>query len=150
MADSNSPGIPDSHRPYDVLAVEFPTDSITVKDLIRQFPQTFRWDVDPQRSAARPSFDPEENHLAFQELRAAILIERELAELAFVSASQPRQGPSRMQNFHESADMSRGDLVRSLDQHYRTLGLSSGAQQTLELVRRFESQAAKQAPGIRK
>lgn len=132
----------------DVFSIEFPTDIISVRDLIDQFPDAFAWYSDARSRRFQPEFDPfEPRHKALATLRLAMGLERELAELAFLRHGEPtfQTGIPDDDVLSFDGEMTRGELIEGLDEEYRALGLTSGPKQTAEFVRRIESQAARQA-----
>ncbi|MEZ6103374.1 MAG: hypothetical protein R3E01_30900 [Pirellulaceae bacterium] len=143
---ANASGANDSNT-VDVLSIQFPTDEFSVRKLIDAFPGEFQWSPDPHTGTVPDNYQPDLHSEPFSDLRWAMLLERELADMSFRSRQDP--GDDRQQsrmNFPTlDGKNSRADDIRSLDDYYRALGISTGLKQTIELVRRFEAQAAKQA-----
>lgn len=120
---SKANGMPDkSDVPaLDLSAIFFPTDSVTIGHMRRLKPELFR------RLTDVSLFD--------LGLAGAIAVETTLAEKAFVRAI-----PAPDLN-----EESREELIEMLNVDYCEWGLSSGLNQTRELVRTFEIAAAAQA-----
>lgn len=105
----------------DVSLLTFPSDKVTVGQIRRVQPSLF--------SPAKAGGD---NVYALAVLSAELL----LAEKAYAEAAGlPEPWPA----------WPRKGLIESLQEDYQRYGLSSGVKQTLELVRRFEQDAANQA-----
>jgi hypothetical protein len=110
--------------------IAFPTDQITIGQLRQRQPQLFteKGIFGPARKgySARGQID------AFTAMES----ERRLAQKAFAAAAgQPDPHP----------DVDRMEERRYLNEEYVAYGLSSGPQQTNQLIRDIESSAARQA-----
>jgi hypothetical protein len=119
----------------DLSRIDFPSDRITVKAL----------------RAARPGsgFDDKvavypEGKNAFDEFVACLSTERELAGKAFDAALQGHDLKRIGKGDHKPA-WDRQEIVSALDSEYRAYGLSSGRQQSIQLIRQIEAQAVAQA-----
>jgi len=128
---------------FNALALSFPTDAVTVRQLIDRYPESFQWDWETFGDLKPP-------REAITNLVDAMHMERELAELAFAAASdssrdaldqrEPVSRPGR------SSAITRPELVDLLSLSYVWLGVSSGRAASEELIRVLESAAAAQAP----
>lgn len=107
----------------DLEAIDFPTDRITLKHIRQLNPGLF---ADLMGEVDFDSID------AF----TAHKYERVLAENAFAQALG-------LEPPHK--DFERFEPLESLDSDYQRYGLSTGIHQTRELIRSFESEAARQA-----
>ena len=123
---------------FDAVRISFPTDRICVGDLIRKYPDSFKWDW-------LEFCSPDEPQKAFRDLLNAMHAERELAALAFNDALNTQgatTGHASLSSFSHGS--SHEDLVSELSAYYQNLGVAHGDAETLELVRRFESAASAQ------
>jgi len=109
----------------DPAAISLPTDRVTLGDIRRCQPKLFT----PESLLERARFDR-------AEILATLHIELTLAEQSFARAL------GRADPYPED---SRQELLQMLNRDYRRYGLSTGLQQTRELVREFEAVAARQA-----
>jgi hypothetical protein len=115
----------------DTGAIAFPTDAITLGRMRHAEPHLFTCQA--RRDGAISDCDA----------LSTLAIEMRLAEKAFaVALGRPDPFPY--------PDDQRDLLIQDLDEAYREYGLSSGMQSTIELVRRFEAEAAGQAKGPRR
>ena len=104
----------------------FPTDRLTVRDLINQFPNDLKWEWN--------GFVSEEKQQFVEALFGALHTEREIAAMAFCKAANipfPRKNSLNEQG-----------LAEILSSAYESLGISTGQHQTNELIRSIEVQAA--------
>jgi hypothetical protein len=117
--------MPDETKDFalDLSRISFPTDRITLGQLRREEPAVFT------------SSHLLEGHLTDIGALSTLHVEITLAEKAFAKAAG-RPDPHR--------DDNRRELIRLLDHDYRAYGMSAGLRSTQELVRAFESLAAKQ------
>jgi hypothetical protein len=114
----------------DTGALAFPSDAITLGKIRHGEPHLFTWEA--MRDRVISDCD------AISTLR----IEMRLAEKAFTKGlGLPDPYPSETEQ--------RDVLIEDLDEAYREYGLSTGKRASLELIRRFESDAAAQAQRFR-
>ncbi len=113
---------------FDPAAIAFPSDAITLGRMRRHDPEVFTFDR--LTDARADSIDAVATHG----------LELALAESAFARAA----GVSDPHDQHWQKE------YRSLlNDAYKEYGLSTGMQQTRQLVRDFEEQAARQAENLR-
>lgn len=119
----------------DLSRIDFPSDRITIKAV----------------RATRPGsgFDAKvaeypEGKDAFDELVACLSTERELASKAFDAALRGVD-PKRIGTRDHKSAWDRQEIISALDSEYRAYGLSSGRQQSIQLIRQIEAQAVAQA-----
>jgi hypothetical protein len=111
----------------DLAKIDFPTDAVTLGQLRRRKPELLTRD------------GLTEADLRDLEIAGTIDAEITLAEKAFLKTlGQPYPDPGD----------TRGVLFRMLNQDYCELGLSTGPNQTRQLMRAIESAAVEQAKGI--
>lgn len=129
---------PARRRALDALALEFPTDTVTVRQLIEHFPDSFQWNWE-RFGDLKPPLSAIEN------LLDTMHMERELAELALSSTSDAADvASSTLESVSRpgrSSQVTRKDLVDMLAEHYLKLGIANGRAETEERVRGFESAA---------
>ena len=114
----------------DVTRISFPSDAITVK---------------AARDAlnAEGSFDHHQEKM-FEGLEACVITERDIAHRAFNAALKGIK-PHRTGKQAPQLAWERREMVTGMDSEYQRFGISSGPKQTVELIRRIESQAVAQA-----
>lgn len=116
----------------DHATMHYPTDSVRVGQLRDRFPELFN---------GKALYKNELNS-ATLDIVATMFIEQKLAAKAFAKAAGlPDPDPEPLVN--------RREALRMLDEDYRRYRISSGPQQTRELVRAFEAAAAKQGKAAR-
>lgn len=109
----------------DISSIEFPTDRITVGQMRRDQPEL----LDADRPFVRA-------HLESPDALYATRMEHVLARKAWAAAiGLPDPAPER----------ERLEEIGQINKVYTRFGISTGRQQTLELVRRFEAEAAQLA-----
>jgi hypothetical protein len=117
------------HLPgFDPAAIVFPSDAITLGQMRRHDPEVFTFDR--LTDAHADSIDAVATHGL-----ELVLAERSYARAA--GLSDPHPGDNR------------SETISMLNDAYKEYGLSTGMQQTRQLVREFEAQAARQAENLR-
>ena len=128
----------------DVRQLTFPTDSVQVGNLIKQFPEEFDWFSNNEEGRFFRGFNDLRSKV-IECLRLAMDCERELAKLAFELAcdrSDHRNKESDPLLRPDESDQRRSEVIAALADTYQQLGIASGEAQFAELARRIESQAA--------
>ncbi len=121
----------------DVSGFTFPTDSLTVADLRKRFPQDLSWpQADAQQTkGSRPSLE---------DLKFLIQSEQEFACRVVCQAHRipftARQG----------IDFSLDELRESIIEQYQVQGIATGEELAKQLVRGIESQALAAYPPVDK
>lgn len=115
---------------FDLSKIEFPTDRVTIGELRKRQPKLFNFLVHHS------------DNLDLIHITAAMTLEQELAFKAFARAARmPDPDPDPLTRPSE--------LIRMLDRDYRRQVISTGYQQTKQMVRAFEKAAAEQGRSIR-
>jgi hypothetical protein len=123
--------------PVDLTKIDFPTDSLTIKDLRKHAPHCFDLPApDGHRSDVYDLAEPYERLGLEDGFGAIISAERELAILA-VRTAQGIAPPTGID--------SREAIIETLTSDYISLGLASGKHHAEQLIRSFEQAAAEQA-----
>ena len=121
-----------SESQLDHVGMQYPSDNVTMGQLRARFPELFNGKAIYSNRLSSLTLD----------IVGTMALEQALAEKAFAKAAGlPDPDPDPL--------VSRREAMRMLNEDYRRYGISSGPQQTRELVRSFEAAAANQGKAAR-